>query len=195
MGINRTKLTLWARWLATFVGFPLGGVAARLVVGDVDSAGSALVGGLVAGAVLGAAQAVIGGFERVQWSRWIAATSFGFGAGLTVGATIVDFDTDTASLVTMGAVTGAMVGLAQAIAAPIGAVDRVMWMLATPVLWALGWFITSQVIVDAESQHAVFGSSGAVTVSALSGVLIVWIRRSAIPTSNEHGSLPSAVTP
>ena len=34
-------------------------------------------------------------------------------------------------------------------------VDRVLWAVATPVLWAGGWLITSQVIVDADRQHAV----------------------------------------
>jgi hypothetical protein len=38
-------------------------------------------------------------------------------------------------------------------------------------LWAAGWLITSQVIVDADSQHALFGSSGALVVSAVAGVL------------------------
>ena len=49
--------------------------------------------------------------------------------------------------------------------------DRALWTLATPVLWAGGWLITSQVIVDADRQHAVFGASGALAVSALAGVL------------------------
>ena len=47
------------------------------------------------------------------------------------------------------------------------------WAVATPALWALGWLITSQVIVDAERQHAVFGSSGALLVSAVAGLLVV----------------------
>jgi hypothetical protein len=107
---------------------------------------------------------------------------------------VIDFDTDTANLVTMGAVTGALVGLVQAVVMPIGAADRVLWMLAMPVLWALGWLITSQVIVDADSRHAVFGSSGAVTVSALTGVLVVWRHRPSVATPNRHGSIRSAVT-
>ena len=71
----------------------------------------------------------------------------------------------------MGAISGAGVGLAQALSIPMGLRDRVLWAVATPVLWAGGWVITSQVIVDADRQHAVFGSSGALVVSAVAGVL------------------------
>ncbi|HCB05835.1 MAG TPA: hypothetical protein DEQ43_16580 [Nocardioides bacterium] len=47
------------RWLASFVGFPLGGLAAMLLVGPVDSAPAAAAGGLLSGAVVGLAQAVV----------------------------------------------------------------------------------------------------------------------------------------
>ena len=46
-----------ARWMVTFVGFPLGGFTADLLVGPVDSPVRALLGGLVTGAILGAVQA------------------------------------------------------------------------------------------------------------------------------------------
>ena len=45
------------RWLPTFLGFPLGGVAAELITGPVDTLLAALAGGLITGAVLGAVQA------------------------------------------------------------------------------------------------------------------------------------------
>ena len=51
--------TRWAsalRWLPTFVGFPLGGLAAELVAGPVDGIAPALAGGAITGAVLGAVQ-------------------------------------------------------------------------------------------------------------------------------------------
>ena len=161
----------WARWLGTFVGFPLAGVTARAAAGNIDSTTAAAVGGLVGGAVLGAVQVAIAGTAPADRVRWIGATAVGLGAGLALGATVVDFQTDTASLVAMGALSGAVVGTAQAASIPMTTLDRVLWALATPVLWAGGWLITSQVIVDAERQHAVFGSSGALVVSALSGLL------------------------
>ena len=47
---------LTVRWMATFVGFPAGGYAATLLAGPVDSPRAALIGGLVTGSVVGAAQ-------------------------------------------------------------------------------------------------------------------------------------------
>jgi hypothetical protein len=183
MGTGSVKVRKWARWVATFVGFPLGGVAARLAVGDIDSSTTAVVGGAVAGAVHGLAQAAIGGIDRARWPHWVAATAAGFGVGLGLGAAAVGFETDTASLVVMGAITGAGVGLAQAMAVPMRVIDRLSWALTTPALWALGWLITSQVIVDADRQHAVFGSSGAITVSAVAGLLHL-ARRSPAESTN-----------
>jgi hypothetical protein len=170
---ERASWKTWGRWVATFVGFPLAGVAARTVAGDIDTAGAAAIGGLAAGVVLGTVQAVVGGIDAGGRLRWIGTTAAGLTVGLAVGATAVDYRTDTASLVAMGAVTGAAVGVTQALSIPMGAVDRLLWAAATPVLWAVGWLITSQVIVDTERHHALFGSSGALVVSALAGVLQV----------------------
>jgi len=153
-------------------------VTARLVAGDIDALGAAAVGGVAGGAVLGAVQVGIGGIPAGERIRWIGATAVGLGVGLSAGAAAVGYDTDTASLVTMGAVSGAAVGLAQALAIPMAAVDRVLWAVATPVLWAGGWWITAQVIVDAERRHAVFGSSGALAVSGLAGILYACRQRS-----------------
>jgi hypothetical protein len=171
MRTDGAKVKRWARWLGTFVGFPLAGVAARLVVGDIDDTMAAVTGGLVGGAVLGIVQVGIGGIEPGVRARWVAATAVGLAVGLGLGARAVGFDTDASSLVVMGGVSGAAVGIAQAFAVPMRALDRALWAVSTPILWAIGWLITSQVIVDADRHHAVFGSSGAVVVSAATGLL------------------------
>jgi hypothetical protein len=175
---DKTNMKRWGRWLATFIGFPAAGLAARIVAGNVDSVGAAALGGVAGGVALGAVQTFVGGIPAADRGRWIGANAFGFGVGLTTGAGVVGYRTDTASLVVMGAVSGAAVGLAQALAVHMSSRDRVLWALATPALWAGGWLITSQVIVDADRQHAMFGSSGALTVAALAGILFA-LRRPA----------------
>jgi hypothetical protein len=165
------EIKRWARWLGTFIGFPLAGVTARLVAGNIDDLASAALGGLAGGAVLGAVQAVVGGLDRTEWVRWTAATAGGLAVGLTVGAGTVGFATDTASLMVVGGISGACVGIAQAVSVSMRSVDRILWALATPVLWAGAWWVTLHVIVDADRQHASFGSSGAVVASALAGIL------------------------
>jgi hypothetical protein len=184
MGRDRTTFTTWGRWLGSFIAFPLAGAAARAVAGNIDAAGAAVIGGLAGGVVLGALQAGIGGIGPDHRVRWIGATAAGFAVGLTAGAGLVGYRTDAASLVAMGAVSGAAVGVAQALSIPMGRVDRVLWATATPVLWAGGWLMTSQVIVDADHQHAIFGAPSGLVVCALASLLVV--RR-------ERGSQASAV--
>jgi hypothetical protein len=190
---NTFEFKRWARWLGTFVGFPLAGVTARAVAGNIDTARAAAIGGLAGGAVLGAVQVAISGIDADQRIRWIGATAAGLAAGLTVGAGAVGYRTDTASLVAMGALCGAGVGLAQALSIPMRVVHRVLWAVATPALWAGGWLITSQVITDADRQHAVFGSSGALAVSAVAGVLYALRRRGTTSTVALVGSTSDRV--
>lgn len=160
------------RWVATFVGFPLAGLAARAVVGNIDGLAAAAVGGLVAGVVLGAVQALARGGTLHDGLTWIAATGLGAALGLAAGAALAGYATDTTALVAMGAVSGAGVGVAQAAVLRAPGWYRLAWAGATPALWALGWLITAQVIVDADRQHATFGASGAIVVAGLGAVLV-----------------------
>lgn len=162
----------WFRWSLSFVGFPLAGVVARAVAGPIDTPLSAAAGGLAAGAVLGAVQAAARASSLGRRLAWAAATSLGMAGGLVLGAGAVDYRTSPSSLVAMGVLTGAVVGVAQASAADLTARRRVAWAVATPLLWGLGWLITSQVIVDGDRQHAMFGSSGAIVVALLSGLIV-----------------------
>ena len=174
---GRFDVRLWARWLGTFVGFPLAGLAAKAAVGPIDSTSAAMVGGLAGGAVLGAVQSLALRRSAIERVTWTAATACGLAVGLAAGATLVDFRTDTASLVAMGLLSGAGVGLAQAIADTLEgrgrATTRVAWAVTTSVLWGLGWLITSQVIVDTDSRYATFGASGALVAAAFGGLVLV----------------------
>ncbi|CAN5751615.1 hypothetical protein BH10ACT1_BH10ACT1_13310 [soil metagenome] len=161
----------WARWVGAIAGFPAAGLAARLVAGDIDSVGAAAVGGLAAGLVLGSAEVTIGGAARDDRARWVLATGVGFAGGLAAGAAAVGYRTDAASLALMGAFTGAGVGVAQAASIPMRTVDRIVWAVSVPVLWALAWTITANVIVDADRRHAAFGLSGALVANAFTGIL------------------------
>ena len=52
-GPRRFNVTGWLLWTVGFVSFPIAGIAAQAAVGRINDAVSALVGGLVAGAVIG----------------------------------------------------------------------------------------------------------------------------------------------
>src|SRR3954452_20473516 len=79
----------WAWPVAILVGFPIGGYAANIIVGKIDGVGAALAGGLIAGAIIGAAQ-WLALRSLVPWV-WLVATSVGMAAGLTAGAALVDY--------------------------------------------------------------------------------------------------------
>jgi hypothetical protein len=176
----------WLRWSLSFAGFPLAGVVARAAAGPIDTPLSAALGGLAAGAVLGAVQAAARESSARRKVAWTAATSLGMGVGLALGASSVDYRTSPSALVTMGALTGAAVGIAQAAVGEMTAARRALWAIATPCLWALGWFITAHVIVDDDRQHAVFGSTGALAVTALSGLIVNQFTQNG-PTAEKKG--------
>ena len=171
----RGDTTAWKRsalrWLPTFIGFPLGGVMAELIAGPVDDLGAAFLGGAVAGIVLGAVQAWGMGANGPPARDWIAATTAGLAVGLALGSSAVGYGTGLGDLVVQGAICGLAIGAAQALVMR-GRVAS-LWAPALSALWALGWAITTSIGVDVETQYAVFGSSGALVVTAATAVLPV----------------------
>jgi hypothetical protein len=161
------------RWLVTFAGFPLGSVLARAVLGPIDATAAAVIGGAINGAVLGALQGWALRRTGLALLRWAAATSAGLAIGLGVGATLVDFSTTMGALVLQGAVCGLAVGAAQAVvlAPTLGRVAAIAWAVGLSALWAAGWAITTAIGVDVDERFTVFGSSGAIVVTALTAVL------------------------
>jgi hypothetical protein len=168
-----------ARWMVTFVGFPLGGLTTDLLVGPVDSLVSALLGGLVTGGILGAVQAWGLGRNRPSPARWIVATALGLMVGLVAATWMVDFRTGLADLAVQGAVCGAAVGILQAVVLrPLLGRRALAWPVATSAVWAAGWTITAAAGIQVDQQFAVFGSSGAIVATALTAVLPILVNRS-----------------
>lgn len=151
----------WAWWTAGFLAFPIAGLAGRAVSGPVDDLLAAVLGGAVTGLVIGIGQSLVGR-GAVRASRWIPATTLGMAAGLAIGAAAVGYRTSLTDLALMGVLTGIPLGIAQALALPASR-RRWMWAVTTPVLWGLGWTITTLVGIDVEAQYTIFGAAGAVT--------------------------------
>ena len=166
-----SPLRAWAVWTVGFLAFPLAGLAGTAVVGRVDSPVAALVGGTVAGLVIGLGQA-LASRGRLDVRRWVPATAVGMGLGLLLGAVTVGYGTTLPELALMGALTGLVLGPAQALALPRAARPRWAWAVALPALWALGWTTTTLGGIAVDEQFTVFGAYGAITFSALSGILL-----------------------
>lgn len=166
------------RWTLGFLAFPVAGLAGTVVAGPVATPLAALVGGAVTGLVLGAGQALAG---RLDPRRWVPATAAGLATGLLLGSTAVGHGTSLPELALMGAITGVPLGAAQALALPAGTRRRWTWAAAVPVLWALGWTVTTLAGVDVERQYTTFGATGALVFSLLSGLLLARLRTSGHP--------------
>ena len=166
----------WAWPLAIVIGIPIGGYAANIIVGKIDSVGAALVGGLIAGAIIGAAQ-WLALRSLVPW-LWVAATSVGMAAGLTAGAALVDYGIGRGDLALMGAVTGLAVGGVQAFLLARRGSGALWWVLVNPPAWVLAWFVTTFVIARNVKEHfAVFGASGALVFALLTWLVLTFLFR------------------
>jgi hypothetical protein len=167
--------------VAILVGFPIGGYVADLVVDGVDSVAAALAGGLITGVIIGLAE----WFALRRWVSWtwILATIAGMAAGLMAGAALVDYGVERGDLLLMGAVTGAGVGVAQALVLAQRRIrGAIWWAVANPPAWALGWYVSSYVISrNIDERFPIFGASGAIVFGLLTWLLLRQLFRGRAP--------------
>jgi hypothetical protein len=180
---HRFNTRAWLLWTAGFVAFIVGGVLAMAATGRINDAGSALLGGMIAGAVIGTGQWLVGRRLLGEPQAWIGATALAMGLGLLVGAWAVGYGTSLGELALMGAITGIPIGAAQAYLLRDRLANAWVWAAAMPLLWALGWTVTTAGGIDVDRQFAVFGAYGAITFMALSGVLLDRLRAATSPAA------------
>jgi hypothetical protein len=189
--VTRTAPRMWLWVVAVLVSFPIGGLIADLVVDGVDSVGTALAGGLIVGAVIGAAE-WFALRQRVSW-LWIPATVVGMAIGLVAGAALVDYSIARGDLALMGAVNGVAVGAMQALVLARHRIPGALWWaVANPPAWALGWFVSSYVIsANIDERFPIFGASGVLVFGLLTGFLLARLFRVA-PGVREPAASPVA---
>jgi hypothetical protein len=122
------------------------------------------------GAVLGAAQwlALRGhGIGR----RWIGVTAAAVAAGTALGALLTGAGTQLADVALAGLLTGATVGAAQSTLLPHHRVSAIAWTAVSAATWPLGW-LASAAIIDLERGFYVFGASGALLVTVVTGLAL-----------------------
>jgi hypothetical protein len=193
LGDPRFNVKSWLLWTAAFVSFPIAGIAAQAAVGRINDAIAALVGGVIAGAVIGTGQWLAARRLLGDPLAWIAATAAAMGIGLLAGAWAVGYGTSVGELAVMGAITGVPVGAAQAFLLRGRVARSWVWAAAMPPLWALGWAVTTAAGIGVDRQYAVFGAFGAITFMALSGAVLDRLR-AATPAAPSPQHRPATAT-
>jgi hypothetical protein len=171
------RFFLW--WMLTLLGFPLGGLLALVLVGPAEGAVSGALGGALAGAVIGAAQWLVLRRYLRAGPAWVLATASGVAIGDALGALLTGAGTGVGPLLITGLATGVAVGLLQ-----WGLVlrDRLplasLWPPVVAIAWPVGWTVTWAIGVDVERGYYVFGASGALVFTAVTGLAMLLMLRS-----------------
>jgi hypothetical protein len=170
------RFFLW--WMLAFLGFPLGGYLAFVLVGSVEGAVSGALGGALAGAVVGAAQwLVLRRYLRVG-PEWILATALGVAIGDALGALLTGAGTGLGSLLITGLATGVAAGLLQWGLFLRGRLLLAsLWPPVVAIAWPVGWTVTWAFGIDVERGYYAFGASGALVFAAITGLAMLLILR------------------
>lgn len=157
------------RWILSVFSFPIAGFAAVNLASVHEGPFAAAGVGFVAGFVIGLAQWLA---AKPALSRnWPFVTALGLSIGAMIGALVLNAKSDPLSLGMFGAITGLSIGLSQAF--EFKSVRKGwLWIMATFALWTIAWFITSLVIVDPERGYVVFGMSGAIIYTLVTGFVL-----------------------
>lgn len=158
------------RWIPSFLGFPLGGWLAFMLVGSAANPLTASAAGAIAGALLGAAQ-YLALRPAVSW-RWMAASTVGMSVGSALAAIATGSSTSLGALALTGFSAGAAVGIAQGLVFRRGLRVAALWAVTASATWGLGWVVTANVIIDADRGYVVFGTSGALVVTVAAGLVL-----------------------
>jgi FtsH-binding integral membrane protein len=103
---------------------------------------------------------------------WAIHTAVGVSAGLAIAGAITQGGSSVADLMLIGLVAGAVVGAAQAPVLRVSRAAAFAWVGTVAAAWSLGWLVTANVIVDAERSYTVFGASGALVATVLTGLVL-----------------------
>jgi hypothetical protein len=167
---------LW--WMLAFLGFPVGGLLALVLVGSVEGVASGALGGALAGAMIGAAQwLVLRRYLRVG-PEWFLATALGVAIGDALGALLTGAGTGIGALFITGLATGVAVGLLQwGLFLRGRLLVASLWVPVVAIAWPLGWIVTWATGIDVERGYYVFGASGALVFAAITGLALLLMLR------------------
>jgi hypothetical protein len=161
------------RWLVATAGFPIGGFVGHAIAGPAATVFAALIGGLIAGAIIGVGQAGALALSPRAIGIWAGATAAGLAVPLiAVTALIGQIDT-TFDAVLLGALSGLAIGAGQAfLLGREGVGNAWMWVAGSAIAWAAGWLVTTAIGVSLTAGWPVYGLSGALVSQVITGVVL-----------------------
>ncbi len=169
---NAVSLSFYGLWLVAFLGFPIGGTLAHVLVGAVDGVGRAALAGLITGLVIGLAQWLVLRQAIPLSPGWIAVTGVGMTVGLALGTALFGTENAGNPLIFRAVVTGLVIGIAQWLLLREHVAMNIWWIPVMAGAWAIAWVITRAFGVDLTRQWSVFGSSGAIIFQLLTAVVL-----------------------
>ncbi len=168
---------LFLAWLATSLGFPLGGILALSLTGPMNDVVSAALGGVLAGAVAGTGQWLVLRYYFGIDVIWVVATASGLALGNTVGVVLTGAGTGIGDLLVTGAAAGIAVGTAQWTLLREYFRHAGLWVPVLAVAWPLGWTTTWSIGVNISLGYSVFDTVGALVFTSIVGAaLLVMVR-------------------
>jgi hypothetical protein len=180
-GSPRSERWFWPAWGAAFLGFPIGGAAATLLVGPIESVGAALIAGGVAGGVIGTAQWLVLRRRLPLSALWVPASAAGMALGMALGQVLLGDDTTMQLLLLRGLVVGAAIGAAQAALLRGVLPTPPIWAAVVTLGWPLAWAVSAAIGLDLTWNWAVFGSSGALMFQLATGLTLFYLLRRNAP--------------
>jgi hypothetical protein len=171
--MDRLRDSVVFTWILAVVAFPIGGLLAQTVAGPASTVPSALVSGLIAGAVIGLGQALGLGLRAQPLAVWVIGTAVGLAIALAIVTAVVGQIETPTEAVGLGVVSGALIGVVQAVALMRAGVPSAwIWIPATAIAWGIGWLITASVGVALAPGWPVYGASGALVSQIVTGVTL-----------------------
>lgn len=140
-------------------------------VGPISSSLNAVLGGLIVGTALGLAQ--YWALRPLKISRlWMLLTPLSLGVGSLIAWNTISFEPSIFNLSVWGLIAGFVLGIGQALSQKLKPLKMLLWTGSVSLTWAIAWFVTANVIVDQESNYAVFGSTGALLATGIMAFVI-----------------------
>jgi hypothetical protein len=165
--------TVLLRWLVATAGFPIGGFVGHAVAGPAGTVIAALIGGLIAGVIIGGGQAGALALRPRAIAIWAGATAAGLAVPLIAVTALIGQISTVFDAVLLGALTGLAIGAGQAfLLGREGVGNAWTWVGASAVAWAAGWFVTSAIGVALVPGWPVYGLSGALVSQIITGVVL-----------------------